>query len=64
MRVEGFAPPCMIVAASCRSMADSASVTNAGESSSPHGVWLPKAWRYHSLNSVSPAFFSKWPSGP
>ena len=44
--------------------ADSASVTNAGESSSPQGVCLPKACRYQSLNSVRPAFFSSWPSGP
>ena len=39
-------------------------ITNVGESSSPHGVCLPKACRYHSLNSVRPAFFSSLPSGP
>ena len=40
----------------------SATVTRAGESSSPQGEWAPKALAYQSLKSMSPALAASFPS--
>ena len=52
----------MIVVANSRSSAVSTAVTRAGESWSPQGVCLPKAWRNHSEKSASPTLAVRAPS--
>ena len=61
-RIVGFAPPRMMRSASSRSSAVSTAVTSAGESSSPQGVWAPKALRHQSLKSAMPDLAASLPS--
>jgi hypothetical protein len=54
----------MRVTDSWRSRADSTAVMSAGESSSPHGVALPKAYRYQASKSMRPDLAASFPSDP
>src|SRR5258708_695546 len=58
----GVAPPRMMRSDSSRSSAVSTSVTSAGESSSPHGLWPPKASLDQVLKSMTPVFCASLPS--
>ncbi len=60
--ILGSPPPRMTMFESSRSSAVSTVVTSTLESSSPHGVCFPNACRYHSLKSVSPAFWVSLPA--
>jgi len=52
----------MTEAESSRSRPDSTAVVRAGESSSPHGVFLPCDFLYHSPKSIIPDFSTSLPS--